>query len=303
MNEPLAARRESSRRAGWAPHVSRMVPSDAERPPEDGCDMPDDRSRDRIQSIERGVEVLRAFNGRQGSLSIAEIAVRVDLARPVVRRIMLTFAHLGYAESAGGLWSLTPRILELGSGYFASSSLPEISYGYMLDVVERTGETCSIGVLDGMDVIHIARVEDRRPLPDSVRIGQRLPAHATAIGKVLLAQLPDTELDVVLAKHPLERLTPATVTDVDGLRARTDLVRARGYDISVEELHPGRVAAAVPILVGNRAVGGLGVSSTTVRETADSLRDIVLPRLLSAAAEIASAYGNANPQLFRASER
>lgn len=265
--------------------------------------MPDDRSRDRIQSIERGVEVLRAFNGRHGSLSVAEIAARVDLARPVVRRIMLTFAHLGYAESAGGLWSLTPRILELGSGYFASSSLPEISYGYMLDVVERTGETCSIGVLDGMDVIHIARVEDRRPLPDSVRIGQRLPAHATAIGKVLLAQLPDAELRVVLAENPLERLTPATVTDAEGMRERIDLVRGRGYDISVEELHPGRVAAAVPILVGDRAVGGLGVSSTTVRETPETLRDIVLPRLVSAATEIASAYRNANPQLFRASER
>ncbi len=276
---------------------------DAQRAPEDGWDMPDERSRDRIQSIERGVEVLRAFGGRQGSLSVAEIASRVDLARPVVRRILLTFAHLGYAEAAGGLWSLTPRILELGSGYFASSSLPEISYGYMLDVVERTGETCSIGVLDGMDVIHVARVEDRRPLPDSVRIGNRLPAHATAIGKVLLAHLTDAELEAALAKAPFETLTPATVTDADALRARVDLVRERRYDISIEELHPGQVAAAVPILVDNRAVGGLAVSSTTVRETAETLRDVVMPVLFSAAAEIASAYRNANPQLFRASAR
>jgi len=276
---------------------------DAQRAPEDGWDMPDERSRDRIQSIERGVEVLRAFGGRQGSLSVAEIASRVDLARPVVRRILLTFAHLGYAEAAGGLWSLTPRILELGSGYFASSSLPEISYGYMLDVVERTGETCSIGVLDGMDVIHVARVEDRRPLPDSVRIGNRLPAHATAIGKVLLAHLTDVELEAALAKAPFETLTPATVTDADALRARVDLVRERRYDISIEELHPGQVAAAVPILVDNRAVGGLAVSSTTVRETAETLRDVVMPVLFSAAAEIASAYRNANPQLFRASAR
>jgi IclR family pca regulon transcriptional regulator len=280
-----------------------MVQMDAQRAPEDGWDMPDERSRDRIQSIERGVEVLRAFGGRQGSLSVAEIASRVDLARPVVRRILLTFAHLGYAEAAGGLWSLTPRILELGSGYFASSSLPEISYGYMLDVVERTGETCSIGVLDGMDVIHVARVEDRRPLPDSVRIGNRLPAHATAIGKVLLAHLTDAELEAALAKAPFETLTPATVTDADALRARVDLVRERRYDISIEELHPGQVAAAVPILVDNRAVGGLAVSSTTVRETAETLRDVVMPVLFSAAAEIASAYRNANPQLFRASAR
>lgn len=265
--------------------------------------MLDERSRDRIQSIERGVEVLRAFNDRQGPLSVADIAARVDLARPVVRRILLTFAHLGYAESAGGLWSLTPRILELGSGYFASSSLPEISYGYMVDLVERTGETCSIGVLDGMDVIHVARVEDSRPMPDSVRIGNRLPAHATAIGKVLLAQLPLAELDAVLATAPLETHTPATVTDAAALRERIDRVRGQGYDLSMEELIPGRVSAAVPILVGHRAVGGLAASSTTVRETEETLRDTIVPLLTSVAAEIASAYRNANPQLFRAGAR
>lgn len=265
--------------------------------------MVDERSRDRIQSIERGVEVLRAFGGRQGSLSVADIAARVDLARPVVRRILLTFAHLGYAESAGGLWSLTPRILELGSGYFAASSLPEISYGYMVDLVERTGETCSIGVLDGMDVIHVARVEDRRPLPDSVRIGNRLPAHATAIGKVLLARLSDAELEELLETTPLEVHTPATVTDPAALRARLEDVRANHYDISMEELHPGQVAAAVPIVVGNRAVGGLAVSSTTVRETEQSLREVIIPVLAATAADIASAYRNANPQLFRAGGR
>ncbi len=265
--------------------------------------MLDERSRDRIQSIERGVEVLRAFNDRQGPLSVADIAARVDLARPVVRRILLTFAHLGYAESAGGLWSLTPRILELGSGYFASSSLPEISYGYMVDMVERTGETCSIGVLDGMDVIHVARVEDRRPLPDSVRIGNRLPAHATAIGKVLLARLSDAELDDVLATAALEVHTPATVTDAASLRARLDEVRTNKYDISMEELHPGQVAAAVPIVIDGNAVGGLAVSSTTVRETEATLRDVIIPVLFATAADIASAYRNANPQLFRAGGR
>lgn len=293
----------ASSRGGWAPHVPRMGPVDAERPRGERWDMLDERSRDRIQSIERGVEVLRAFGGREGSLSVAEIAARVDLARPVVRRILLTFAHLGYAEAAGGLWSLTPRILELGSGYFAASSLPEISYGYMLDLVERTGETCSIGVLDGMDVIHVARVEDRRPLPDSVRIGNKLPAYATAIGKVLLAQLSPAELDAVIASSRLEILTPATVRNADELRARIDLVRERGYDISMEELIPGRVSAGVPILVDNRPVGGLAVSSTTVRETEETLRETVVPLLVSVAAEIARAYRNANPQMFRASER
>ena len=261
--------------------------------------MTDERSRDRIQSIERGVQVLRAFSGREASLSVVEIASRVGLARPVVRRILLTYEHLGYAESVNGLWNLTPRILELGSGSFAASSRPEISYRYMADVVERTGVTCSVGVLDGMDVIHVARVEDRRPLPDSVRIGNRLPAHATAVGKVLLSALPVEELLVRLAAAPLQAETPQTITDPSRLAERVAAVRRRGYDVSIEELHPGQIATAVPILVDGRAVGGLAGSSTTVRSSATSLEQVVMPILREAAAAIGSAYRNANPQLFR----
>ncbi|WP_448003712.1 IclR family transcriptional regulator domain-containing protein [Agromyces bauzanensis] len=258
-----------------------------------------ERSRDRIQSIERGVEVLRAFGERDATLSVADIATRVKLSRPVVRRILLTYEHLGYAVSQSGQWSLTPRILELGAGYFQRSSLPEVAYPYMADVVEATGETCSVGVLDGVEVIHVARVEDRRPLPDAIRIGTRLPAHATAIGKVLLAHLPQRELKRYLAKARLEEHTPHTITDPVQLRERLDLVRERGYDVSMEELHPGQVAVAVPIVVDDRAVGGLTASSTTVRETEATLRDTVMPVLQRAAAGIAGAYRNANPQIFR----
>jgi len=261
--------------------------------------MGDERSRDRIQSIVRGVEVLRAFTARDTSLSVGEIATRVGLARPVVRRILLTYEHLGYAESTGGTWNLTPRVLEIGAGYFAASSLPEISYAYMSDVVERTGVTCSVGVLDGLEVIHVARVEDHRPLPDSVRIGNRLPAHATAVGKVLLATLSDAQLADALAHTRLEAQTPRTITAPADLRARLALVRERGYDVSIEELHPGQVATAVPILVDGRAVGGLAGSSSTVRSTEQSLEQVVMPVLREAAAKIASAYRNANPQLFR----
>lgn len=262
--------------------------------------MPNEKSRDRIQSIERGVEVLRAFTARDSSLSVGEIAGRVGLARPVVRRILLTYEYLGYTESTNGLWRLTPRVLEIGAGYFAASSLPEISYNYMSDVVERTGVTCSVGVLDGLQVIHVARVEDHRPLPDSVRIGNRLPAHATAVGKVLLASLAPAELDKTLGASRLEPQTPQTITDADLLRQRLAVVRGRGYDVSIEELHPGQVATAVPILVDGRAVGGLAGSSSTVRHTHDSLESAVMPVLREAAAAIGSAYRNANPQLFRA---
>ena len=261
--------------------------------------MPDSRSRDRIQSLERGIEVLRAFTARDSALSVAEVAARVGLARPVVRRILLTYEHLGYTEATGGLWRLTPRVLEIGSGYFAASSLPEISYGYMSEVVTRTGVTCSVGVLDGLEVIHVARVEDHRPLPDAVRIGNRLPAHATAVGKVLLASLAPGELDRALTGARLEAQTPRTITGAARLRSRLEIVRTRGYDVSIEELHPGQVAAAVPIVVDGRAVGGLAGSSSTVRYTEQTLTSAVVPVLKVTAMAIASAYRNANPQLFR----
>lgn len=257
------------------------------------------QSRDLIQSLQRGVEVLRAFDGYEAALSIAEVAARVDLSRPVVRRILLTFQHLGYADCVGSLWSLTPRILELGSGYFAASSLPEISYRYLPVAVERTGETCSVGVLDGDDVIHVARIEDHRPLPDAVRIGHQLPVHATALGKVLLASMPADELDALFGRLELDRHTPRTVTDRGALLSRIARVRERGYDVSIEELHPGMVSAAVPIRVEDATVGALTASSTTVRETEASLAGQIVPVLRQTAASIASAYRNANPQLFR----
>lgn len=261
------------------------------------------QSRDLIQSLQRGVEVLRAFDGYEAALSIAEISSRVELSRPVVRRILLTFQDLGYADCIGSLWSLTPRILELGAGYFAASSLPEISYRYLPVAVEHTGETCSVGVLDGDDVIHVARIEDHRPLPDAVRIGHQLPVHATALGKVLMADLDEAALDNLLTRLELERHTPRTVTDARALRERLERVRGAGFDVSIEELHPGMISAAVPIRVEGVAVGALSVSSTTVRETRDSLARQIVPVLRQTASNIASAYRNANPQLFRKMSR
>ncbi|MFS0734908.1 IclR family transcriptional regulator C-terminal domain-containing protein [Microbacterium sp. 1P10UB] len=261
--------------------------------------MDGERSRDRIQSVERAVEVLRAFDGHDAPLGVSALAARVHLPRPVVRRILLTFEHLGYVRSDGGLWTLTPRILELGAGYFTASSLPEIAYPVMGDVVAATGETCSLGVLDDGEVIHVARVEERRPLPDAVRVGTRLPAHATAVGRVLLAALPSAALEEYLASSARERYTARTIVEADALRLHLDEVRARGYDLSLEELHPGMVAAAVPISVDASAVGALTVSSTTVRADADVLEARVVPVLSEAAARIAADYRSANPQIYR----
>jgi len=260
-------------------------------------------SRDRIQSIERGVSVLRAFGGHDAALGASELSARTRLPRPVVRRILLTFEHLGYVRQRSGLWSLTPRILELGAGYFASSSLPEVAHPVMDDVVRHTGETCSLGVLDGGEVIHVARVEEHRPLPDAVRVGTRLPAHATAVGKVLLAALDDAAFEAYLEEHPREGYTPHTLVDAADLRARRAEIRAAGYDLSIEELHPGMLAAAAPVTVDGEAVAAITVSSTTVRSSAEALEREIVPLLVDAAQRIARAYRGANPGLYRGGSR
>jgi IclR family pca regulon transcriptional regulator len=256
-----------------------------------------DRSRDRVQSIERAFAVLRVFDRQATELSAGEIAARSELPRPVVRRILLTFEHLGYVRARKGLWSLTPRILELGAAYFSASSLPEIARSAMDDVVAQLGETCSLGVLSGADVIHVARVEDHRPLPGSVRVGMSLPASATAIGKVLLARLSEDALEEALAQIDWEAHTPHTITDAASLRARIARVREQGYDVSIQELNPGMVAAAVPIDVAGETLGALGVSSTTVRQDEASLTRDVVPVLRAAAERIARGYLGANPHL------
>lgn len=259
-----------------------------------------DRSRDRVQSIERGIAVLRAFDARNGQLSTSDIAAQVDLPRPVVRRILLTFEHLGYVRGFKGLWDLTPRILELGSAYFADSSLPIIARPMMADVVESLRETCSLGELNGIDVIHVARTEDHRPLPGSVRVGMTLPAIATAIGKVLLAGLSDSALSIRLDAVDWEPHTPHTLTDPAAMRERLARVRQQGYDVSIEELNPGMVAAAVPIVVNGSTVAALGVSSTTLRQDEASLTRDAVPVLRTAAARIARGYLAANRHLDRA---
>ncbi|OMQ16401.1 hypothetical protein A7K94_0202780 [Modestobacter sp. VKM Ac-2676] len=261
--------------------------------------MADARDRDRVQSIERGVAVLRVFAGREGRLSMSDVAARTDLPRPVVRRILITFEHLGYARLDKGLWSLTPRILELGSGYFAASSLPEVSYPVLNEVVERTGETCSLGVLEGFEVVHVARVEDQRPMPGAIRIGMQLPAYATAIGKALLAHLPAAQVEEYLASVELTPMTPTTISDPVRMRERLALVRERGFDLSVEEYTPGRLAAAAPIVLDGAAVGAIAVSTTTSRETEESLVDSIVPVLREAAESIGRTYRAANPQLYR----
>lgn len=250
----------------------------------------EDRSRDLIKSLEKGIAVLRIFSASRGPMTMARIAEQASLSRPAVRRILLTFEHLGYAYQHGGQWGLTPRVLEIGAGYFANSSLPDIAAPYLQIVVDRIEETCHVGVWDRHEVVHVARVEVPRVVPDAIHIGTRLPAYATAIGLVLLAGLSEIELDAYFASTDRVRLTPETVVDEEPLRARIQTIKESGYALTQGELVPGTLGVAVPITAQDKVIGALGATSSPLRHTPAELVSIIVPTLTEAGAEISQSY-------------
>lgn len=257
--------------------------------------------RDYIQSLERGMQVLQAFAASESTPSASELAAALGLSRPAIRRILLTFEKLGFAQQHKGEWSLTPRILEISQGYFTSNTLPELAQPFLTSVAEKTSESTSVSVLDGVDVVHVARVEVRRIMQHAIRVGSRLPAHATAMGKVLLGGLDTAQLDEYFAVSGLDAYTPATITDEAALRAAIAHDRSQGYSLAIEELEPGMIAAAVPIRIpSGEVVGTLSSTSTPMRSTPEHLVDTVVPLLKEVADDISRAYYLSNKDRFLA---
>jgi IclR family pca regulon transcriptional regulator len=242
---------------------------------------------DGIQSLERGMRVLEAFGDETLRPTVSEIAAKLDLSRPAVRRILLTFERMGYVRQDHGTWALTPRVLEIGEGFFVGNSLPELAQPLLRELAERTEESAALSVFDGRDVVHIARVEVRRIMRHTIRVGSRLPAHATAMGKVLLGGLEPAALDAYFQGPPREAYTPRTITDEQTLRERIAEDRARGYSISIEELEAGMLAAAVAVRGRDGSVlAALSSTSTTNRSSVEKLEHQVVPMLRELAADI-----------------
>lgn len=251
--------------------------------------------RDVVQSLERGLMVLREFSVKRTPLSISELAESLDLSRPAVRRMLLTLESLGYTTQTGSLWTLTPRVLEIGAGYFVSTSLPEIAHPFLHTLADELGETCTLAVYDRGEVVQTARAEVQRILPDAIRVGTRLPAHATALGTLLLGTLEPEELDEYFATATLARYTPATLVDESALRDRIERARVDGYAASAEELEAGMIAVAVPVIGDRTFLAALGAASTTARTSIEQLVDEAVPAMRLTAAEVARTYQLGNP--------
>jgi IclR family pca regulon transcriptional regulator len=247
------------------------------------------RNSDYVQSLERGLAVIRAFDAEHRELALSDVARATGLTRAAARRFLLTLVKLGYVHAADGRFSLRPRVLELGYAYLSSLTLPEVAQPHMEALVAQVNESSSISVLDGLDVVYVVRVPTRRIMSITIAVGTRLPAYATSMGRVLLAGLPTDQLDERLAGVKLRALTKRTVTSKAALRRILATVRRQGYAAVDQELEEGLRSLAVPI--HDRAgapIAALNVSVHASRATMAALKRDFLPKAGVAAAAIES---------------
>ncbi|MEV4349388.1 IclR family transcriptional regulator C-terminal domain-containing protein [Actinoplanes sp. NPDC049596] len=240
-----------------------------------------------VQSLERGLAVIRAFDAEHPELTLSEVARICGLTRAAARRFLLTLADLGYVRTDGRLFSLTPKVLDLGYAYLSSLSLPDVAAPHLERLVAELHESSSLSVLDGDDIVYVARVPTSRIMAVAITVGTRFPAYATSMGRVLLAGSDESDVDAYLARVRPAKLTNRTLASAPALRAEIAKVRAQGYSIVDQELEEGLRAIAAPIHDRSGAVAGaVNVSVHAARATLDVMRRRFLPPLLATTAAI-----------------
>lgn len=248
---------------------------------------PGPRSAHHVQSLDRGLAVIRAFGAGHRELTLTEVSRRTDLTRAAARRFLLTLADLGYVRVDGRHFSLTARVLELGFAYLSGQSLPEIAVPHLERLAADSGESSSVSVLDGADIRYVARVPVRRIVTAAIGVGTRLPAHATSMGQVLLAGLRPGELDRYFAGARLAAYTPRTHTSPERLRAELTRIRTRGWALADQELEEGLRSLAVPVRgADGDVVAAVNLSTHVGRTSTDAAEHDLLPPLRIAASRI-----------------
>jgi IclR family transcriptional regulator, pca regulon regulatory protein len=237
---------------------------------------------DFVRSLARGLDVIKAFGPDNPQMTLSEVARATGLTRAAARRFLITLAELGYVRCDGRDFSLRPKVLELGYAYLTGLSLNEVAAPHLEDLVARTRESSSVAVLDGEEIVYVARVATKRIMTASISVGTRFPAYATSMGRVLLAYLPDDQLGTYLNNAHLELITKRTLTDAERLRELLRSVRAQGYAMTDQELEEGLRSAAVPLRdASGVVVAAMNVSVHASRVTVDELRRNLVPQLMA----------------------
>ncbi|OYV43752.1 MAG: hypothetical protein B7Z75_07275 [Acidocella sp. 20-57-95] len=240
-----------------------------------------------IAALARGLAVMRSFAGQRNQLTMAEIAKLVSLPRATVRRCLITLSALGYIDSNGKYYRLTPQVLTLSQSYFSSNPLPRVAQPYIEQVSEAVGESCSVSVLTGDEVIYVARSTRKRAASVHRDVGQNLPAFCTSMGRVLLAHMEPEALDAYFKRVTLKKFTHETVTDEATLRGLLDQVRRREFCLIDGELEHNLRAVAVPVRdQSGKVVAAAHISTEASRTPKEKMRNEFLPVLRSAVSQM-----------------
>ena len=235
---------------------------------------------DFVLSLARGLCVIEAFQRMTDALSVGEISFRTGFSRAAVRHLLITLEKLGYASREGSLYRLTPRILQLGFSYLSSSSLEALAFPLLQQITQLLHESASLGVLEGNEMVYVARSAAQRVMSIGLAVGSRLPAYCTSMGRVMLAALPAEDLSAFLRRARMERLTPRTIIDKSQLARVIDRVRIDGYSVVDGELEIGLRSIAVPVTSrSGRIVAAMNSGVHAARVTKQRILAEFLPML------------------------
>ncbi|WP_059106022.1 IclR family transcriptional regulator domain-containing protein [Shouchella shacheensis] len=246
------------------------------------------KSSDYLKTLERGLEVIKSFKDSP-HLTISESSKITGLSRPVTRRVLITLETLGYANSKNGRYSLTPKILSLGYSYISSQNIWEIATPYLEKLSETIQESSSLATLDATEIVYVARVSVNKIMKHSLGVGTRLPAHASSVGKVLLAFLSDHKLDLYFQQAELRPYTEKTVTSEDKIREDLLNIREQGWALSHDQLEMGLLSIAAPIRdIRGEVVAAVNCATHSGRCNINQVVNEFLPLLLDTAEQISS---------------
>lgn len=236
--------------------------------------------RDHMAALEKGLAVIACFDGRHPRRAIADVARATALSRAAARRCLLTLTRLGYTAFDGKYFSLTPRVLRLGYAWLSSTALPQLVQPFLERLSEDTHESCSASLLDGHEIVYIARSAQRRIMSVGLSVGSRLPGFCSSMGRVLLAARPEPEARALMLAGGLQPQTARTVTDIDALMQILAGVRRQGHALVDQELELGLVSLAMPLLnARGEVVAAFNLSAQAQRHTAQEMERLFLPKM------------------------
>jgi len=247
-------------------------------------------SNDYVQSLARGLLVLRAFSAEHPALTLAEASRLTGLTRATVRRSLHTLQKLGYAVTDGKQFELTPRVLDIGYAYLASAQIGEVAQPFMEALSDQLNESVSVAVLDEFEIVYIARVPTKRIMRIGLALGSRLPALVTSMGRVIVAELAPVEQRQFLKSAPFPKMTEKTLNTKTELAKELALIKQQGWALLDQELEDGVRSIAAPIRDKHgRTIAAINIGTQTGRTKMSQLKDDYLPRLVQAANHITSA--------------